>query len=158
MTAPRLRAVALTLGLGLLVAPALSGCIPSVDDLVGGLVQQGIEAGLEQATGLDYSSGTLPADFPSDVPLIEGELVGGVGVNNDDGTKGWAVVIETDRTVDDVKALLESAGFAEITGLADSGMSFDGFIAFENDRYTVTAIFAPGDGDKNNINYVVAPK
>ena len=97
MSAPRLRAGAIALGLGLVLAPALSGYIPSVDDIVGGLVQQGVEQGIENLSGVDLATGSLPNGFPQEVPLVQGELHGGATASTD-GKQGWVVSITTDRS------------------------------------------------------------
>ena len=153
MPSPRLRAAAILLGLGLVVTPALSGCIPSVDDLVGGLVQEGIQSGLKEATGLDIETGKLPAGFPSDVPLAEGDVVGGLAVDNPDG-KGWVVQVSTDRSADDVRAQLQAAGFAEFEG---GQIGIAGFVAMENAEYLVTAIVGDETG-KRTVSYTVIVK
>ncbi|HWL59354.1 MAG TPA: hypothetical protein VNQ48_00525 [Microbacteriaceae bacterium] len=157
MPTPRLRTAAILLGLGLVVTPALSGCIPSVDDLVGGLVQEGIQSGLKEATGLDYEVGSLPKDFPADVPLPEGEILGGVGVDTQEGAKGWAVQLATDRSLEQIQAQLEAAGFA---ALDSGGLAMPGMFMHENDQYMITGLVAEGeaDGGKNAVNYTVILK
>jgi len=152
MSAPRLRTAALALGLGLVITPALTGCIPSAGDIVGGLVQQGVEQGVEQLTGVDYTESGLPNGFPSEVPLAEGELLGGAAANAD-GKSGWVVGVRTDRSAEDIRAQLAGAGF---TSPAET-VAIDGFIVAENERYGVLVVVGEGD-DGRTATYTVTQK
>jgi len=142
MPAPRLRVAGLALGLGLVIAPALTGCIPSAGDIVGGLVSQGVEAGVEQLTGVDYAAGQMPSDFPGEVPLAEGEVLGGAAANVD-GKSGWVVGVKTDRSSEDIRAQLTAAGF---TLPAEGNAGIEGFVVAENDRYGVLVVVGESDG------------
>ena len=155
MSAPRLRTAAMALGLGLVLAPALSGCIPSVDDVIGGLVQQGVQSGIEGATGVSYEVGGMPADFPGEVPLAEGEIVGGAAVNDDEDGKGWAVRLITERTQEDILAQLQAAGFSVPAEMGESGFVLPGVVAVENGRYMVTVMIGESDDGRQSANYVV---
>lgn len=154
MSTPHRRLAAVVVGLAL-ISPAVTGCIPSVDELIGGVVQQGIEAGIENATGVDTAVGSLPSGFPSEVPVAEGEIVAGAAVKNDDGSTGWAVSITTDRTAEEIAAQLAGAGFSPP---ADAGeFSIPGIVLVENAKYTVSVVVGQ-DGDTGNAYYVVVPK
>ncbi len=155
MSASRLRASAIAVGLGLVLAPALSGCIPSVDDIVGGIVQQGVEQGIENLAGIDLATGSLPNGFPQEVPLVEGELIGGATASTD-GKQGWVVSITTDRSPADIKAQLEAAGF---TSPEDSaGVLGDSVFLGENDRYAVLVVMGEDSDGKLSVNYTVTQK
>ena len=102
VTARRLLAVAVA---GLLAA-ALAGCSL-------------IEGAIEQQTGTDIELGgaSVPADFPSDVPLVEGAIVNGSSGTGPGGEQVWNILINA--TAADapaqVAALLEGAGFMSPT-------------------------------------------
>ena len=84
-----------------IATPALTGC---------GAIRDAVE----QATGgdVDFGGNTVPEDFPTEVPLIEGEVLAGGSVGNEDG-KIWNVTIKVDdgSAFDEISAQLEAAGF-----------------------------------------------
>lgn len=92
----------------------------------------------------------LPATFPSDVPLISGEVVFGIDV----GT-GWSVMV----SVDDLQAdfidaadRLKAAGYESLLEtLAPQGS----FGAFENDRYQVQVTSLVSEEHGLVVNYLV---
>ena len=100
----------------LLAAPILAGCsmIP-VNDIV------------DQATGgtVDLGGTEVPTDFPSSVPLYEGEVLNGMRVGGD-GAKVWNVGIRVPdaAALDTIITQLSDAGFsAQLQGpsSADGG-------------------------------------
>lgn len=137
--------VALVLALAL--APALSGCFGNP-----------IEQIVEGATGGDVSlpGQSVPDDFPSDVPLADGEVIFGMGVGNTDG-KAWNVTVKVAslESVDEIRAQLEGAGFTEneagIGGTADQGAT----IVYENGTYTVLVVVTKDAENGFVANYTV---
>ena len=101
------------------VAPALTGC---------GLIRDAVE----QATGgeVDFGGKSVPDDFPSEVPLIEGEVLSGASAGNADG-KIWNVTIKVDdaSAFDEIAAQFEAAGF-EASELGGTGEPHSWFIGF----------------------------
>ncbi|MDQ0892842.1 hypothetical protein [Agromyces ramosus] len=99
-------------------ATLLTGCFANpIEDLV----NQGVEGAVEDATGGDVSlGGELPADFPTSVPLVEGEVAFGAGAG---GAEGWIVMITSTAAdpVADAAAALEGAGFTKDTELSGGG-------------------------------------
>ena len=97
----------------------------------------------------------MPDDFPSEVPLIDGEVVSGFGV----GTapeKAWNVTIKVDdgSAFDEIAAQLEDAGFesSELGGTGDKG----GTGTFTKDPYGVFVVVAGGDTAEGWVaNYTV---
>jgi hypothetical protein len=74
----------------------------------------------------------VPATFPSDVPIIDGDVPVGVDL----GT-GWSIVVQVD---DYAKAYVEASGKLTDAGFEtiQDGTSGDGsFGAFQNDKYQV---------------------
>lgn len=97
----------------LLLAPVLVGC--SVQDIV------------SQASGgnVDIGGTSVPDDFPTEVPLYDGEVLSGVGLGTGTG-KVWNIGIRVpDATaLDDIQKQLTDAGFdAQFQGspTADGG-------------------------------------
>ncbi|PPL16060.1 hypothetical protein GY24_13270 [Microterricola pindariensis] len=136
----------------LLGAPLLAGC-SSVGDAVGGAVTGAVE----DATGGAVSVGQMPAGWPSEVPVIEGDIVG--GGKNPDGSAGWVVVIKSTAAdpVADAQAQLEAAGFTppenftpeklpEVDGI--TGASYFG----SNGKYVVMVV-----GSEQGVLYTVVP-
>jgi hypothetical protein len=130
----------LGLAFALLVAPALSGC--SV-----------IEGLIEQASGgqVDVSAGHLPDGWPTDVPITDGDIIGGGVANDNDGKPVWNVTIRltggqtNEQAFAAISAQLLSAGFAtfdlgDLDGTADVTSG-----GFKNDTYGVfVAVAAKG--------------
>jgi hypothetical protein len=142
--APRLITAALLAASLALIAPALTGC---------GVIQDAVE----QATGgdVDFGGKSVPDDFPSDVPLIEGEVLAGASAGNADG-KVWNVTIKVDdgSAFDEITAQLEDAGFesSEVGGTSGEG----GTGTFTKDPYGVFVVVAGGDTAEGWVaNYTV---
>lgn len=109
---------ALAIAMAGVTATLLSGCFANP---VEELVNRGVEDAVEQATGGDVSlGGELPADFPTSVPLVDGDVAFAAGAG---GSEGWIVMI-TSKTPDalaDAAAALEGAGFTQDTELSGGG-------------------------------------
>jgi hypothetical protein len=146
----RTASVVIAIALGVLAAPALTGCI-------GNPVESIVEGAVEQAGGGEVdlnSDGGLPDGFPSEIPLYDGEVVGGLGAGTADGG-GWTVIIAVDdleasfTSIDDqlVAAGFESSfsGFTEGTG---SGM-------YSNGTYSVLLAVADDGSGQKTATYVV---
>jgi len=109
-----------------LVALALTGCAEKIADKVAEEVAEGI---VGAATGADIEiddddesvtietdegsmsssvgdSAEIPADFPSDMPICDGDIVSTTSFDNEGG-KTISITIETDDSIDDVKAFYE---------------------------------------------------
>lgn len=140
--------VPLALVLALAITPALAGCFGNP-----------LEQIVEGATGGDVSlpGQSVPDDFPkADVPLVDGDVLLGVGLGNDDG-KVWNVTIKVGglEAADGIKSQLEGAGFtasAAGNGTTDQGES----LAYENGTYNVLVVVTK-DADNGFVaNYTVA--
>lgn len=123
---PLILTILLSLGL------VLSGCgdadEPATDDTT--------SSQSEEATSEEPSSSSLPADFPSEVPLIEGTIREAAKL--EDGNTKWLVEIAVPDilpTFERGVALLEEAGFTEVYSMPDSEASVG---SWENDAFSVT--------------------
>ena len=154
MNTLRRRAVApLAIVVALLGAPLLAGC-SSVGDAVGGAAG-GV---VKDATGGAVSVGAMPEGWPSEVPVIEGDIVG--GGKNPNGTDGWVVVIKSTAAdpVAEATAQLEAAGFAAPEGFTpDQLPEVDGITGAsyfaQNANYVVMLV-----GSEQGVLYTVAPR
>jgi hypothetical protein len=130
-----------------ITAALLTGCFGNpVEDLV----NRGVEEAVEGATGGDVSlGGKLPADFPTSVPIIDGDISVAAGAG---GVEGWVVVISTSASdpVAEAAAALEAAGFTEDTTVSGAGM---GAKVYSNAEYLV---LVAGEGE--TLSYTVTPQ
>ncbi|AMB59010.1 hypothetical protein AWU67_09235 [Microterricola viridarii] len=137
----------------LLGAPLLAGC-SSIGDAVGGAVSGAVK----DASGGAVSVGAMPEGWPSEVPVIEGDIVG--GGKNPDGTAGWVVVIKSSAAdpVADATAQLEAAGFAAPEGFTPEklpevdGVTGASYFA-QNANYVVMVV-----GSEQGVLYTVVPR
>jgi hypothetical protein len=131
------------LALALILAPALAGC--SV-----------IEDTIEQVTGGDVEIGgnTVPEDFPSEVPLADGDVINGSSASKDN-SKVWNVTIKAADgvTFDSLATELEAAGFARQE--VGSGSSEAETALFNGTTYSVLLAMTTQDGLGTIANYTV---
>ncbi|MCS0498990.1 hypothetical protein [Protaetiibacter mangrovi] len=125
---------ALTLATG-----ALTGC-SLIPNPVRDIVEQGTGGG---GSGSDNPLGSIPADFPSEVPLVDGDVIAGLKVND----RSWGVTIRVadEAAADQAKQLMLDAGFTEL---------IEGASAYEKDDLKVVIVAGPADDDEGG--YAVA--
>ncbi|WP_104084099.1 hypothetical protein [Cryobacterium sp. Y11] len=139
-------------GLALVVAAAgltlLAGC--SLGDSVRDTVNGAVDGAVQDATGGNVSlGGELPADWPAEIPVLDGEVLfasGGVGQS---GVSGWVVTVNATSTtpVDDARAQLVEAGFTEVV----AGVDVD-VVTVANENYGVVVA-----GNPDGVLYTVTP-
>lgn len=137
MTRTRTLSTAIALAAAIVLAPALTGC---------GM----LEGIIEQATGgeVNVSIGSLPDGWPAEVPVIDGEIIGGGTANTDDGAPGWNVTIKVDETAfGDIKSQLEAAGFVPIEAGELDGAEEITSGAFKNANYGVLVAVTGAEGN-----------
>jgi hypothetical protein len=121
----------------LVLSPVLTGC---------GM----LEGIIEQATGgeVDVSIGSLPDGWPAEVPVIDGEIIGGGAANTDDGEPGWNVTIKVDENAfGEIQSQLEAAGFEAVdAGDVDGGDQITSG-AFKNANYGVLVAVTGAEGN-----------
>jgi len=139
---------------------SLSGCfanpIDQLTDKIGsGIAEGGAEKIIEGATGSDVdieADGTMPQDFPDEVPIIDGEIETAVGLTIE-GIQTWTVTFMVDDAKSSINAAREmivGAGFEESLW-SDSYMIMG---TFSNDAYHVT-VSAYTDEDEQRVAYQV---
>jgi hypothetical protein len=129
---------------GAALVATLAGCslIPSIPDLPTGGDGGGSEPGSSSADE-ESPFDSLPATFPADVPLVEGEVLQGIDV----GT-GWSVLLGVDDAVasfTEAADALVAAGYEERTRQTDADT---GFGNFTNDTYSINL-----SADQNSPDY-----
>jgi hypothetical protein len=133
-------------GVLLIGAPLVTGCSlvnTVVDNATGGTIPEGLDSGT-----------SVPSDFPSDVPLIDGEVVFGLSLPGENGEKAWNVTINVTgpEAFDAIKTQLTDAGFESAGGSeGESGSSG----VFRKDDLTVLVGVAAANGDQWTANYTV---
>jgi hypothetical protein len=133
-------------GVLLVGSPLLTGCslIDNVlDSATGGTIPDGLDTGT-----------TVPDDFPSEVPLVDGDVVFAVSLPGDNNEKAWNVTINVSGAdaFEGIKTQLTDAGF-EYQGVSDGESGTSG--VFRKDDLTVLVGVAAGDGDQWVANYTV---
>ena len=133
-------------GVLLVVSPVLAGC---------GLINTVVH----DATGQDIPGGltggqSVPSDFPSEVPLIDGDVVFALSLPADNGDKAWNVTIKVSGpdAFETIKGQLTDAGF-EYQGVSNGDSGSSG--VFHTDSVTVLVAVAATDGDQWTANYTV---
>jgi hypothetical protein len=150
----RLPVIAVAGSLAIAMPLLLSGCslIPHLPGSGSGSGGGGISIpGLGSA-----GTGKLPSSFPSDVPVVKGDIISGVSVGS--GTDAvWNVTVKVASVdaFDGIQTQLTGAGFTaadDATAKTDKGATG----AFSNDSWDVVVAVAKGD-DKTGwvANYTV---
>lgn len=139
------RLAALVAAIALVSTTTLAGCF-------GNPVEQIIEG----ATGgdVDLGGNTLPDGYPVDaVPVVEGEIVMGIGVG-DAASKVYNVTVNTttDPTAQ-ARDLLVGAGFSEQTAAQATTAEGSSFV-FTSDAWGVLVVIGQADGGWT-VNYTV---
>jgi hypothetical protein len=155
-------------------ALALSGCSNAVEGLAEGAVERAIENELGESAevtigedsfsvdteegSITAGAGSVPDDFPDDVPLPEGEVAFSQRLETADGFS-WSVIItssdDPSTLVESVRGDLEANGFSvddasEFAAADSSG----GTILGEKGDLTVLVVVA-GDGTETTATYSV---
>ena len=142
---PRLRMGLAVLAV-LAIGPALAGCSDEA-------VQGAVNGAVQGATDGDVSlGGTLPDGWPTEIPVIDGEIKFGAG-NTTNGDQGWVVTVASAAAdpLADAEQKLVDAEFEPDTGNS-ANVGDVGVAALKSATYTVTIAGTP-DG----VLYTVAP-
>jgi len=133
-------------GLLLVGTPSMTGC-SIVNNLVGSATGGNLPDGLGGGQ-------SVPSDFPSEVPLVDGEVVFGVSLPGDNGEKAWNVTINVSGAdaFESITTQLTDAGF-EYQGLTEGESGSSG--KFTKDPLTVLVVVAAGNGSQWTANYTV---
>lgn len=140
----------------------LSGCfanpLDQLTDRIGSeIAEGGAEKLVEGMTGgeFDMETGSLPKDFPSEVPVVDGKIVSSVGMKVDSG-KTWSVTISVDDSLAAMataREQLTSAGFEETLWNDAQNMTMGIFTKGEDVSVMITGMFS--DEDEQVVAYQV---
>ncbi|MFT4283299.1 MAG: hypothetical protein QM598_00520 [Protaetiibacter sp.] len=132
----RIRTAAIVAALALSIG-ALAGC-SLIPNPVRDIAEQA-----EKANPL----GSLPADWPAEVPVVDGDVV--VGVKSTETAWGATIKVADASGLDEAASLLEGAGFSE--AIADT-------YSYEGEAYFVQLAGSELDDDGYGIVYLVTAK
>ncbi len=160
-----LRVVAATFAIA--VAATLTGCFSNPLDALGDKVSEGIAEGgaeklVEDMTGgeLDIEIGELPADFPSEVPLVSEKVLSSTTIDTGDGGKSTMVIVSDDRELSEVADQVKSdfSGWEEIMWQEMAAEMYTG--QYSNGAYGVLVGVMPGDDEQGTtvVSYSVHPQ
>ena len=98
----------------------------------------------------------VPDDFPKEVPLIDGEVVFGVGLGDGTG-KGWNVTKKVSGldAADTIKSQLEGAGFTQNEAGIGGSTAVAAPLIYENGTYTVLVVVSKDSDNGFIANYTV---
>ena len=145
-TRSRLPVTLAVAGVLLLGAPLLTGCSlinNVVNSATGGTIPEGLGTGQ-----------SVPSDFPSEVPLIDGDVVFSLSLPGDNGEKAWNVTINVSGAdaFQTITTQLTDAGFEnQELSTGESGSTG----AFNKDPLTVLVVVGAADGGQWTANYTV---
>jgi hypothetical protein len=145
-TRSRLPVTLAVAGVLLVGAPLMTGC-----SLINNVVNSATGGNVPEGLGTGQS---VPSDFPSEVPLIDGDVVFGLSLPGDNGEKAWNVTINVSgaEAFETIKTQLTDAGF-EYKELSTGESGSTG--AFTKDPLSVLVVVAAGDGSQWTANYTV---
>lgn len=155
-----------------LLAASLVGCGELFENAAEDRIEDALESeGYEGDVDLDKGEinidstdggvavGKLPKGFPeSEVPVVDGEILGGSSTKNPDT---WNVTIKVgdaggDKAAayDEAEALLLDAGLDTVTEKVDNGTGING--TYSTDTYLVNLTVTDSNG--LDVTYVISPK
>ena len=145
-TAHRTTLAGIAIAAALVMTPMLSGC-------------GGLEGIIEQATdgAIQPSVGELPNEWPTEVPVVEGEIIGGNKASdpeNPDSTLWTAIIGRNDDVAATKTAVGDSLASAGFTPVDTAGAEIDA-LPFQNGTYTVIVFVAEGDNETVTATYNV---
>lgn len=139
------------------VSAGVSGCNP-----IAAITEEGVEQAIEGATGgnvdIDVGGGvSIPADFPADVPLVDGTLFSSVSLGSG-ADQSWNVIFtvsDANAAYADAVSQLTGAGFTEQSQVQTAEGSFG---AFSNSAWTVQVSAVPAmASEEPKLSYLVTP-
>lgn len=152
---------------GSVLAVALTGCSDTVEGIAEGTVERALEDELGDSVDVEIGAdgytvdtedgtttvgdGEVPPDFPSDFPLVDGEVTFAQSLDTGDATT-WTVLVtaagDPAAITEQVLGQLESGGYAvdqagELSSEEDSG----GSLLAEKDDVSALVVVAQEGGD-----------
>jgi len=155
-------------------ALTLTGCGGAVEGVAENQIERAIEDELGESADVEIDddsftvdteegsisagAGSVPEDFPADVPLVEGEVAFAQRLESADGT-GWSVIITTSgdptSVAEQIRTDLETNGFTVDEASQFGGEGGEGgTVLGEKDDLTAFILVA-GDGSETTATYTV---
>lgn len=138
------------------IAVGLSGCFGNpVESVIESTVEEAVEGatGVEVDVDTDGGGATLPADFPSDLPMPEGKLISSLAV---DGTFVLAFEVTDQNAGANLAQQFKDMGWVE-EAAADMG-ELKTWVYFDGDARAVTIGQIGGEGVPTQLQYSMAPR
>jgi hypothetical protein len=136
----------------LLTTPVLAGCAPSIPALGGSVTGDDADSGDADAAA---DGAEVPADFPAEIPLIDGEVLSGVSLGSE-GAQVWSVLIAVDdgSAFDEITRQLEGVGFVAsgLGGTTELGSTG----TFSKDPYDISVAVSGGSDAGWAAKYTVS--
>lgn len=135
----------------------LTACNP-----IAAVSENAVEEAVKDSTGVDVDIDagggvSMPADFPSDVPVLDAKLFSSTSVPNGD-SKTWTILFQVNdpgKAYTDASKQLTDAGFTTTATMEAAEGSFG---TFDNGTWNVIVTAAPGvSGEKAMLSYTVTP-
>ena len=149
--------VSLAAAMAIGITPLLAGCFNPIQ----AAVEQGAQQAAEDALGgdvdlnLDGNGASMPADWPSDVPVIDGEIQSSVRLGSGD-SQTWSVTITVgnmDEAWATVKSDFEGAGFTtDFESVASDGSMG----SFSNGEHSAIVSVSDDGSGTASATYVVS--
>jgi len=155
MPRPRATLLVTTLAVGSVLL--LSGCMPSVSDILEDATGISVD---ENGASIETDEGTVevgattevPADFPAELPQPNGQLMGVITTPG-----SWNLSYEgvEAESVEQIIETLSGSGYELVT----DGTTGDGRVAsYQNDTWVVTVIWDGTEGGSKALVYGVASR
>lgn len=149
-----------TVAIAALLLIGTTGCSATVErigDTVRGGIENGVEDAIESQTGekTDISVGdaTLPDNWPSDVPVPDGEISFSVGTGD---SSNIVITLPDQATALALVEQLKTAGYDVIAELMLSENSYQ--YGLKNDKHTIALLWeTSADDGAVTLNYTVTP-
>lgn len=153
---------------------ALTGCGNAVEGLAEGAVERALENELGESADVEIGedsytvdteegsttigAGSVPEDFPSDIPLVEGEVSFSQRLDTADGM-AWTVLITTPAdpatVTEEIRSDLESNGFSvDEASEFSSGEGAGGTVLAQKGDLEAFILIA-GEGAETAVTYTV---
>lgn len=153
----KLMPIVLATALAIGTMPLLAGCFNPLESVI----QQGAQQAAEDVLGgdvdlnLDGNGASMPADWPSDVPVVDGEIQSSIRLGSGD-SQTWSVTItvgNVDEAWATVKSDFEGAGF--MTDFESVGS--DGSMgSFSNGQHVAIVSISDDGSGSASATYVVS--
>ena len=142
----RTTVASLAVAAAIVLTPLLSGC-GAIEGIIG------------QATGgaIQPSVGELPNEWPAEVPVVEGEIIGGNKATDPENESStlWTAIIGRNDDIEGTKAAVaESMAGGGFEPVDTAGVQVDA-LPFKNATYTVIVFVATGENDTVTATYNV---